>query len=144
MATIFLQRTIKAPVEDVFDAYVDHASWIEVPGVFLAKVVRPGDIEPNGLGAIREIAAPGAWFREAITAFDRPHRMEYKVLKSVPPLRHDLGLVEFRQAADGTLVSWTSHFHSKIPFTDGLLKQVGTQIFSLILRTIDKRLTAKV
>lgn len=145
MTVVKVQRSIDAPIEVVFDAYTDHASLALVPGIVSATVVRPGDTEPNGLGAIREVNAGIAWFREEITAFDRPVLMEYRIRKARPPLRHRLGRVEFEPTSPGTtLITWTSEFDSPvrgIGFVFGpASKLIASAAFSWVLKCLDDRI----
>ena len=141
MTTIHVTRTIKAPIDVVFDAYTDHQeAFGRVPGILSAKVVKPGKTEFNGLGAIREINGGVAWFREEITAFDRPHRMDYQILKSIPPIRHDLGRVEFIATPEGTVVNWTSVFHFAVPLVGGVLGRIAAASFRWVLKSLDDRI----
>ncbi|MFE7723332.1 SRPBCC family protein [Nocardia rhizosphaerihabitans] len=144
MPVVKMQRSIAAPIEVVFDAYTDHAALALVPGILSATVVRPGDTEPNGLGAIREVNAGIAWFREEITAFDRPVLMEYRIRKALPPLQHRLGRVEFESTSPGTtLITWTSEFDSPpgIGFVfSPASKLIASAAFSWVLKCLDDRI----
>ncbi|WP_280307139.1 SRPBCC family protein [Nocardia neocaledoniensis] len=145
MTIVKVQRSINAPIETVFDAYTDHAALALVPGILSATVVRPGNTEPNGLGAVREVNATIAWFREEITAFERPVLMEYRIQKARPSLRHRLGRVEFEPTAPGTtLITWTSEFDAPLPgigFAFGPVgKLVASTAFSWVLKCLDDRI----
>lgn len=141
MTTVHVTRTINAPIDVVFDAYTNHEeAFGRVPGILSAKVVKPGNTEFNGLGAVREINGGVAWFREEITAFDRPHRMDYQILKSIPPFRHDLGRVEFIDTPEGTVVNWTSVFEFRLPFVGAALGRVAAASFSWVLKCLDDRI----
>ena len=146
MATINLQRTINAPIEDVFDWLSTPTNWTVVPLIQRVRLARPGADGHFGLGAIREITTGIGWFREAITAHERPDRYDYLILKSVPPLRHDGGSIVLREVADGTEVTWTSTFTAATPFAGEqigrLLVPIGTFGFSLILKAAERALTS--
>jgi uncharacterized protein YndB with AHSA1/START domain len=105
MRTIRVQRTLKAPIEDVFEVLADYEGYVRFPGVRSAKVVRPGSSERNGLGAVREIDLGSAWFREEITAFERPSRLDYHILKSRPSMEHEGGSIRLRPVEGGTEVT---------------------------------------
>jgi hypothetical protein len=64
------------------------------------------------VGALREAAGLGGWFREQITAHDRPRAYSYRVARSMPPFDHEGGTLTFTPSADGTHVDWqTSYTH---------------------------------
>lgn len=134
MYTLSVARTFPAPIADVFDAYTDHAAMAEIPGVRSARVVRPGDRDPNGLGAIREIDLGLVWLREEIVGFDRPNRMEYHILKSRPPADHHFGRVDFAEAAEGTVVTWTTVFSLPLPVVGKLAEVASGIVFGLAFR----------
>ncbi len=143
MKTIVVKHTFSAPIQNVFDAYTDHASWSGVGGIRSAVVTKPGDLELNGLGAIREVDSGVTWFKEAITHFERPYRMDYQVLESRPKINHEMGRVDFSETEDGgTLVVWTSVFTLKTPVVGRALEaaaaSVGSRSFAHILKHIDK------
>lgn len=146
MTTLRVQRIIDAPIDVVFDAYTDHAALALVPGIWSAEVVQPGVSEPNGQGAVREALVGVMWFREEITAFERPHLMEYRIRKSIPPLDHKLGRVEFSETPEGTLVTWTSIFDTAVPVIGAALEPVGKVLgtvgFGWVLKCLDDRLTS--
>lgn len=144
--TIRVSRTIDAPIDEVFDAYTDHAALAQVPGVRSARVTKPGGLEPNGLGAVREVDTGFVWLREEITAFDRPHRMEYRIRESRPRSDHRLGRVEFEETARGTKITWTSVFNLRIPVVGrvvGRALATGFGIgFRVVLASLARRMRA--
>ncbi|MBO0840209.1 MAG: SRPBCC family protein [Sciscionella sp.] len=148
MQTVRVKKTIDAPIDDVFDAYTDHEALALLPIVRSAKLIKTGHPERNGLGAIREVDGGVVWLREEITRFDRPRRMEYRIVKSRPPSDHRLGRVEFAENADGgTEIIWTSVFGIPVPGV-GIVVEPGFRlafevIFRLVLRSVAQRATAK-
>lgn len=76
MVAIRLERTITAPVERVFDWLADPNALTTAPMVLKAGYA--GDSPPPGADAVREVIAVGTWFREQITAFDRPRSYSYR------------------------------------------------------------------
>jgi uncharacterized protein YndB with AHSA1/START domain len=146
MRTLSVARTIRAPIEDVFDAYTDHEALARVPGVRSCRVTSPGETERNGLGAIRELDCGLLRLREEIVGFERPHRMEYRVLDSRPPARHRLGRVDFVAIPEGTVVIWTTVFGVRIPMIGRLLTPAFGLLFALsfrlVLRDVGQRATA--
>ncbi len=146
MQTITIERVIPAPSEQVFDLITDHANYKQFPGIKASKLVREGKPDKNGVGALREIDAGLAWFREEITVYLRPQRMDYVIRASRPPIEHQGGSVRLENIPEGTRVLWTTTFHVKLPLIGGLAtKLMAPQLeraFGSILKTIERRLTA--
>jgi uncharacterized protein YndB with AHSA1/START domain len=105
---IHLERTIAAPVEQVFDWLADPANLAAAPLALKAGYAK-GWSRP-GAGAIREVVGVGTWFREEITAYDRPHSYSYLIVRSFPPFNHEGGTLTFTAMGDGTHVDWLSNY----------------------------------
>ena len=108
MVEIHLERTIAAPVEQVFDWLADPPNLAAAPLVLKAGYAKgsPG----HGAGAVREAVGVGTWFREEITAYDRPRSYSYLILRSFPPFNHEGGTLTFTASRDGTQVDWLSNY----------------------------------
>jgi len=147
MKTIVVTKTINAPIEDVFDAYTDHERLADLPMVISAEVVVPGKTEKNGLGAVRVVNGGLIMLREEITAFERPHLMEYRIRESRPASKHDLGRVEFTETPDGTKVTWTTVFGVRLPLVGTAIEPAFSMafrtIFAMTLNQVAKRATAQ-
>lgn len=131
MQKIVVTKTIKAPIDVVFDEYTDHEKLADLPMVLSAKLVRRGKTEKNGLGAVRVVNGGAIRLREEITGFERPHLMEYRIVESFPASTHELGRVEFAEVDGGTKVTWTTVFGVRNP-----LLRVGEAGFALAFRTV--------
>jgi uncharacterized protein YndB with AHSA1/START domain len=146
MQTITVTYTIKAPPEKVFDLLADHANYKLFPGVSDSKLLTPGKREKNGIGAVRQINAGPARFIEAITRYKRPSRLDYRIIKSFPPIKHEGGSIKLEAVAEGTLVTWTSTMGLRLPLVGGLLTPLlAAQLskgFLQILKGVEKRLKA--
>jgi uncharacterized protein YndB with AHSA1/START domain len=146
MKTITVKRTIPAPIEKVFAILADHANYKLLPGVKDSKLIKTGGPSKNGVGAVRYIDAGLARFTEEITRFDEPKRMDYRIIKSFPPLRHEGGSLRLTKKAGGTEVIWTSTIGARVPLVGGLLTPLLaaqlSKAFSHTLAAIEKRLTA--
>jgi uncharacterized protein YndB with AHSA1/START domain len=144
MQTIVVKRHIKAPIEKVFDLLSDHANYKDFPGVKDSELVKKGKPHKNGVGAVREIDAGTAWFREEITAYERPVRLDYLITKSRPPMEHKGGSVRLQSTSEGTEVTWSSTLRIRIPLVGGLLTRlVAPQLakaFAGTLKNVDQRL----
>ena len=132
-----MRRVLRAPIHRVFDVLSDHAGYVAFAGVRRASLLTraPGD-EPNGVGAVREIDAGLAHFREEVTAFQRPTRMEYVIVSSRPPMRHRGGTLVLREADGGTLVEWTSTFAVDLPVGAGLATKVAARVMSRVFHSL--------
>ena len=146
MYTLTVTKTIKAPIDEVFEAYTDHEALSQVPGVRTCRLTRPGNTEKNGLGAVRELDCGPIWLREEITGFDRPHRMEYRIRDSRPPADHEHGQVDFVETPQGTKITWTTVFGVRPRSLGKVLNPafgIGFGIaFRLVLRNVEQRVMA--
>lgn len=144
MKTVTVKRRIKAPAETVFERLTDHAGYGRFPGIRWARLARAGHPDPNGTGALRVVDGGVFRFHEEITGFDRPHRMDYRIVKSWPPAEHRGGSVELHPQGDVTEVVWTSTFRVSWPLVSGVSEMVLARIvklfFSGILRQVEREL----
>jgi uncharacterized protein YndB with AHSA1/START domain len=108
MVELHVQRTIAAPVERVFDWLADPTNLAAAPLVLRAAYAK--DSPGHGAGAVREVVGVGTWFREEITACDRPRSYSYLIRRSFPPFDHDGGTLTFTGSAGGTHVDWRSSY----------------------------------
>ncbi|MEE6134801.1 SRPBCC family protein [Mycobacterium sp. 050128] len=108
MVEIHLERTIAAPLEQVFDWLADPANLAAAP-LALKGFWAKGTSGPAA-GALREVIGVGTYFREELTAYDRPHSYTYLIVKSIPPFKHDGGTLTFTAAGDGTHVDWLTNY----------------------------------
>ncbi|TVS87495.1 SRPBCC family protein [Mycobacterium helveticum] len=124
MVEIHLERTIPAPVEQVFDWLAEPAHLAAAPLVLRAGYAKdsPGHDSPgHEAGAVREVTGVGTWFREKITAYDRPRSYTYLIVRSFPPFDHEGGTLTFTPAplraplspagaGPGTHVDWLTNY----------------------------------
>lgn len=146
MYTLTVTKTIKAPVEEVFEVYTDHEALSQVPGVRTCRLTRPDNTEKNGLGAVRELDCGLIRLREEITGFDRPHRMEYRIRNSRPRAEHEHGQVDFVETPQGTKITWTTVFGIRPPGIGKVFDPafgIGFGIaFRPVLRNVEQRVMA--
>jgi len=108
MVQIRVERTIPAPTERVFDWLADPANLAAAPLVLKAGYAK--DSPGHGAGAVREVVGVGTWFREEITAYDRPHSYSYLIVRSFPPFNHEGGTLTFTASGDVTRVDWLTNY----------------------------------
>ncbi|GAB0101779.1 SRPBCC family protein [Nocardia sp. JMUB6875] len=144
MRTVDVERTIPAPAPDVFDWLTDVANYQRVPLVRRVTLVRPGDTAGNGAGAVRLVVTPLLRLTEEIVEYDPPRLMRYRLLKSVPPLRHQEGHISFEPVAAGTRVRWSSTFEIAAPFLAPMWTRMFLPVvrggFIMVLRTAEREL----
>jgi carbon monoxide dehydrogenase subunit G len=126
--------TVAATAERVWAVLSDHegmSAW--APGV-KAKLVRPGDIERNGVGARRRVRAlpllPA--FVEEVTTFEPDRRLSYRGIAGIP-FRNYVGDVQLSPAGADTHISYTVRADNRIPavaavLANGLLFALKRQV----------------
>lgn len=147
MFKIKVERIVKKPIDEVFEAISDHASYGSFKAVGKAKLLTEGDDERNGAGALRTIQTGPVKFWERITAFERPTHMQYKIEKARPiKVRHDKGSIDLKDLGDGTTqVTWISEGRLMLPLPligrllDRKMQKQGTVGFNSILKAIESR-----
>lgn len=144
MRTVDVERTIRAPLPDVFDWLTDATNYQRVPLVRRVTLVRPGNTNGHGVGAVRLIVTPLIRLTEEIVEYNPPELMRYRLLKSVPPLRHQEGFISCKAVSAGTRVRWFSTFEIASPILPGLCTALFTPAihsgFLMVLRTAEREL----
>ncbi len=123
MHEVLVETVIPAPAEEIFEILGDHAAYARFDGIASATLLRPGQSEPSGVGALREIRA-GLRFVEEITRFERPGRMDYVIRECSIPIDHEGGSIELSDDPEGTRVVWRSRFRVRIPLLGGLIGRI--------------------
>lgn len=119
MARIVVDKTLSAPIDDVFELLSDHAEYTRFRGFTRAELLREGTPDRNGIGALRRLVVGPLRFTEEITAFERPARMDYLIREVNLPLEHDGGSIALSPDGAGTRVHWTSVFTMPVPVVGG-------------------------
>jgi len=119
MRTIHVTRTIPAPPEPIFDLLADHANYDQFRAVSASELVREGEPPPNGVGALRRVRVQILRFEEEITAYERPTRLEYLIVKLNVPFEHQGGSITLTPDGDATRVDWRSSFRVPTPVVGG-------------------------
>jgi hypothetical protein len=126
MVEIHLDRTIAAPVEQVFDWLADPANLAAAPLVLKAGYAK--DSTGPGAGAVRQVTGVGTRFREEITAYDRPRSYSYLIVRSFPPFNHEGGTLTFTAYEDGTIVDWLTNYTHPVWAGGKLLEAVSHRL----------------
>ncbi|MEO8815436.1 MAG: SRPBCC family protein [Mycobacterium sp.] len=142
MVELHVGRTIAAAPERVFNWLADPSGLTAAPLVLQARWAK-GSLGP-GAGALRRVIGVGMWFREEITAYDRPHSYSYLILRSFPPFNHEGGTLTFTPSGGGTHVDWLTCYTHPAYAGGRLLEAVSSRLlhrsFSAILAGCAKAL----
>jgi hypothetical protein len=137
MQTIDVTETVPIPIEAAFALLSDHANYRRFPGVKDSELLVEGDPAPNGLGAKRRISLGDVVLDEEITAWDPPHRMDYRIYASKPiRVDHEGGSIRLDRVADGTRIRWTSTLHLRIPLIGWFVTRRAVQQFDKGFRAV--------
>ncbi len=115
MRTLHVTRTIASPPEPIFDRLADHAGYGSFRPIHSAELVREGDPPPNGVGALRRIKVRPLTFDEEITAYERPSRLDYLIVKLNVPFDHQGGTITLTPQGGATRVDWRTTFRVPVP-----------------------------
>jgi uncharacterized protein YndB with AHSA1/START domain len=144
MRTIHVTRTIPAAPEAVFDRLADHANYDRFRPIHASRLLREGDLQPNGIGALREIKVWPLTFEEEITAYERPTRLDYLIVKLNVPFEHHGGTIRLSPNGDGTHVDWRSSYTVPTPLVGGIQELVWQPVlargFRRVLEDVERML----
>lgn len=145
MFKIKVERIVRKPINEVFEALSDHASYGLFNSVGMAKLVTEGDEERNGVGALRTVQTGAFKVWERITAFERPIHMQYQIEKARPiKMEHYKGTIDLKDLGDGsTHVTWISEGRLVVPLVgrlfDRKMQKQGTIVFNSMLKSLESR-----
>lgn len=140
METMTVERTIDAPIDEVFAWLTTTTNYTSSPLVLRCRLTRRGETAPYGVGAVRSHLWLIGWFRERITHYDPPYATEYVVERSLPPSRHELGRMTFTEVDGGTQVRWITRAEIPVPLIGALLTRLLAR--PIITRTFRNILNA--
>jgi uncharacterized protein YndB with AHSA1/START domain len=130
MRSVHITRTIPAPAEEVFDVLADHANYDRFRSIHGSELVREGSPAPNGVGALRRIKVRPFVFEEEITAFERPSRLDYLIVRLNVPFKHEGGSINLTPEGDATRVDWRSSFSVSTPVVGGMQELVWEPVLA--------------
>lgn len=108
MFSISAEIQIKAPIQKVWDYITHHDNMDKWPRIDAIKVEKQGAEHPDGVGSIRELTVGKNFFREVITGFDVPNRVDYEVTDTSLPIEHKGGYISLKYEDSLTHVEWRS------------------------------------
>jgi uncharacterized protein YndB with AHSA1/START domain len=136
MRSIHVTRTIPGPPEPIFDRLADHANYDRFRGINGSELLREGDPPPNGVGALRRIKVRPLVFEEEITAYERPTRLDYLIVKLNVPFEHHGGSIRLTSEGEATHVDWRSTYTIPTPVIGGLEEVVSLRLLSRGFRRV--------
>jgi ribosome-associated toxin RatA of RatAB toxin-antitoxin module len=146
MQSIHVSRVIPAPAEPVFDLLADHGNYDRFRPIHGSELVREGEPPPNGVGALRRIKVRPLTFEEEITAYERPGRLDYLIVKLNVPFEHHGGSIRLEPDGEATRVDWRSAFAVPTPVIGGLQelawKPVLARGFRRVLEDVERMLSS--
>jgi uncharacterized protein YndB with AHSA1/START domain len=144
MRSIHVTRTIPGPPEPIFDLLADHANYDRFRPIHGSEVIKEGDPAPNGVGAVRRIKVRPLVFDEEVTAYERPSRLDYLIIKLNVPFKHDGGSITLTPEGDATRVDWRSSFSVPTPVIGGPQELVWQPVlargFRRVLEDVERML----
>jgi uncharacterized protein YndB with AHSA1/START domain len=147
MRTVHVTRTIPGPAEPIFDLLADHANYDQFRPIHGSELLTEGKPAPNGLGAVRRIKVRPLVFEEEITAYERPSRLDYLIIKLNAPLKHDGGSITLTPEGGSTHVDWRSSFSVPMPVVGGpqelIWKPVLARGFRRVLEDVERMLAER-
>jgi uncharacterized protein YndB with AHSA1/START domain len=148
MRTVQVTRSIPAPAEAVFDLLADHANYDRFRPIRRSELLRQGDPPPNGVGAMRKLLiGPLLRFEEEITAYERPWRLEYLIVRLNAPYEHDGGRIRLAEKGGWTRVDWTSVFSVPTPLVGGIQERAWAYAlargFKRVLEDVERMLAGR-
>ena len=126
MASFTFTREISASPETVFEVLTDHRKYSELTPLRKSELEREGDVDPNGVGAIRKLTVVGPPMREEVIAYEAPSRFSYTVLSGLP-VRDHVGTVELTSNNGGTKMVYAVRTQPTLPVVGGVVVAVVKQ-----------------
>jgi hypothetical protein len=115
-------RTTADP-DRVYELLVDGAGWPVWSPLGSFELERPGDDEPEGVGAIRVFRTGRVTSRERVVERVPGRRFSYELVSGLP-LRGYRANIDLTPDGDGTIIRWHSSFTARIPGTGWFYRRV--------------------
>jgi hypothetical protein len=119
-----IEHTATTPADPaaVYALLRDGASWPVWGPLDSFELERPGDGEPEGLGAVRVFRSGKVTGRDTIAELQPDRRFSYTHVSNLP-IKNYRADVDLTPAAGGTTIRWVSAFEPKIPGTGKLMRR---------------------
>jgi hypothetical protein len=114
--------TTSADPATVYALLRDGASWPSWSPIDAFELERPGESEPEGVGAVRVLRSGRVTGRDTIVELVPDRRLSYTHVSSLP-VRDYRGDIDLTPVAGGTEIRWATSFEPRYPGTGGLLRR---------------------
>ena len=114
--------TTSADPATVYALLRDGASWPSWSPIDAFELERPGESEPEGVGAVRVLRSGRVTGRDTIVELVPDRRLSYTHVSSLP-VRDYRGDIDLTPVAGGTEIRWATSFEPKYPGTGGRLRR---------------------
>jgi uncharacterized protein YndB with AHSA1/START domain len=129
------QTTVAAPIETVWDKLSDHVGMSQWGAGLTVTMDKVGTADPNGVGAVRRIAAPGPGpdIVEEVVTFEAPNVLGYKALSGTPFPGY-AAEVRLTPTGAGTHINYTISTTASFPLVKAPLMAVCQVLLRLLAR----------
>lgn len=124
---------VAAPPATVWRALTDQNAMGRWIGFADVRRTRDGFTEADGLGAERHMRGRPGTVVEQITGVEPGRAIRYRVIQGSPFVFHQ-GEIRLGAAGDGTEVTWSIRFRSKLPMAGGMLRLLLRGMLDKMLR----------
>lgn len=129
---ISVRSVTAADADTVYALLRDGASWPRWSPLGSFELVREGEDEPEGLGAIRLFRTGGIRSYEEIVALEPGRRFGYALDHGLP-LRDYVAYVDLAPVDGGTEIHWHSSFTAKVPSTGWFYRRFLTRFIGRVV-----------
>lgn len=127
-------RTTAAPLT-VWPLVGEAARWKDWSFLTRASLLRPGPVDPDGVGALRRLAVGPFGSCEEVVLFEPPEHLGYVARKGLPVRSYRADIV-LRTAGVGTAITWTGSLEPLVPGTGPLMVAFTRGIVGLFAREL--------
>jgi hypothetical protein len=114
--------TTTADPATVYRLLREGATWPSWSPIDSVELERPGDDEPEGLGAVRTLRMGKVTGHDTVAELIPDRRFAYTHVSKLP-VKDYRGQVDLEPNGNGTSIRWVSTFAPKIPGTGALLRR---------------------
>jgi uncharacterized protein YndB with AHSA1/START domain len=122
MQEIRVEARSRAAPERIWSLLADTASWADWAPFDDAALERPGESEPEGVGALRRFRRGRRTTGERVVVFEPPRRFAYELVSGVPVSDYRAEVTLEPTDAGGTRITWESRFRGRFPVPAALVK----------------------
>jgi hypothetical protein len=138
---IKLYQEFAAPVEQVWEAFSDHANFGKMMGQNITRIVDSADAgNINGVGSVRSIKIPMVAFEETVVKSEKPNCIEYRISSGLP-IDYHYGNMQFKSLPDGkSALDYSVKLGFKVPLVGGVVAVALKRALGSGLRNYARRL----